>query len=111
MEKKIIFLELPNEIIEKIDEKNKLGSRSLFISELIKKELENDVLSMDFSSELSTKMNIEKIEINNDEINLVNSNGVTLGKFNINTVEGFENLNRKIGEITSDPAVKMKANR
>ncbi len=35
MEKKIIFLELPIETIGKIDDQNKVGTRSVFISDLI----------------------------------------------------------------------------
>jgi hypothetical protein len=43
------------------------------------------------------------------EISLVNSQGMSLGKFDINTEEGFENLAAKICEISDDSIVRMKA--
>jgi hypothetical protein len=39
MEKKTIFLELPCELIEKIDRKNLMGDRSTFITNLLEKQL------------------------------------------------------------------------
>ena len=39
MEKRTIFLELSTEIIDKIDQRNKLGDRSLFVSSLLEKQL------------------------------------------------------------------------
>jgi len=111
MEKKTIFLELPCEIIEKIDEQNRLGDRSTFISELLEKQLHHEVSKMDFSSEIMTKMGSESIGRPLGELSLVNSRGISLGKFDINTMEGFENLAKKIGELSDDPLVRMKARR
>lgn len=45
------------------------------------------------------------------EIGLVTNDGLTLGKFNINTVEGFENLARKIEQVSEDPIVRIRARR
>jgi len=45
------------------------------------------------------------------EIGLTNSSGLSLGKFNINTVEGFESLADKISEMSDDPIVRMRARR
>jgi len=54
MEKKTIFLELPVEMVDKIDKQNMLGDRSIFISDLIGRQLQRDTIStMDVSSELS----------------------------------------------------------
>ena len=36
------------------------------------------------------------------EINLVTNDGITLDKFNINTVKGFENVARKIEQMSED---------
>ena len=52
-----------------------------------------------------------KQEITPGEISLTDSRGQPLGRFNINTVEGFEQLAAKICEISDDPIVRMKARR
>jgi len=110
MEKKIIFLELPNETIEKIDDQNNVGTRSVFISDLIEKQL-TQVNKMDISTEIPTSMQAGKLGQLTGEIGLVNNQGMSIGKFDINTVEGFENLATKICEISDDPIVQMKAHR
>jgi len=110
MEKKIIFLELPNETIEKIDDQNKVGTRSVFISDLIEKQL-TQVSKMNVSTEIPTSMQAGELGQPKGEINLVNNQGSSIGKFDINTVEGFENLVEKICEISDDPIIRMKARR
>jgi len=110
MEQKIIFLELSTDIIEKIDDQNKIGTRSIFISDLLEKQL-TQVNRMDVTNEISTSMHAGEIGEVTGEISLVNSQGVSLGKFNINTGEGFESLAEKICEISNDPIVRMKARR
>lgn len=112
MEKKIIFLELPMDVIEKIDDQNKMGTRSIFISDLLEKQLQTTMSEMDVTTEISTRMQACELgEVVKGEINLVNSQGISLGKFNINTEEGFENLAKKISEISDDPIVRMKSRR
>lgn len=110
MEKKTIFLELPAEMIENIDRQNAVGDRSLFISDLLQKQLEHKVSIMDTSTELTTRIDKtgEPIGVSG-EIGLTNSSGVPIGNFNINTVEGFEDLSRKIGEMTENSEVRMRA--
>ena len=110
MEKKIIFLELSTDIIEKIDDHNKIGTRSIFISDLLEKQL-TQVSRMDVTTEISTSMHAGEMGEVTGEVSLVNSQGVSLGKFNINTGEGFESLAEKICEISNDPIVRMKARR
>lgn len=110
MEQKIIFLELSTDIIEKIDDQNKIGTRSVFISDLLEKQL-TQVSRMDVTTEISASMNAEEIDEVTGEVSLVNSQGVSLGKFNINTGEGFKSLAEKICEISNDPIVRMKARR
>ncbi|MCK4995396.1 MAG: PAS domain-containing protein [Thermoplasmatales archaeon] len=56
MEKKTIFLELPSKMIARIDEQNTVGDRSVFISELIDKQLQTPVSEMDVSTEIPTTM-------------------------------------------------------
>jgi hypothetical protein len=109
MEKKTIFLELPEEIIEKIDRKNAIGDRSLFVSDLLQKQLDQKVTTMDASTELTTRIDQtgEPIGVSG-EIGLMSRNGATLGNFDINTVEGFEELSRKISEMTENPEVKLR---
>ena len=110
MEKKTIFLELPCELIEKIDTLNTFGDRSLFITNLLEQQINQQ--KPNFSNELTTRMG----EIDNTlglsgTVNLVNDNGATLGTFNINTVEGFESLAKKVQEVSDDPMVRIKARR
>ena len=110
MEKKIVFLELPVETIEKIDDQNKVGTRSVFISDLLEKKL-TQVSEIDVSTEIPTSMQAGELGQITGEISLVNSQGMSIGKFDINTEEGFENLAARICEISDDPIVRMKTRR
>lgn len=115
MDKKTVFLELPSEMIDRIDEQNTLGDRSVFISNLIDKQLDQDVSrmsSMDVSTELSSRMEQPSGELSvSGEVGLVTSRGLPIGKFNVNTIEGFEELAQKICELSDDPMVRMRARR
>jgi len=106
MEKKTIFLELPCELIEKIDALNNQGDRSIFIKNLLEKQINEQ------KTDLTTKMTeTDNKIVLTGKVNLVNDNGASLGAFNINTVEGFENLTKKIQEVSDDPMVRIKARR
>ena len=106
MEKKTIFLELPCELIEKIDALNNQGDRSIFIKKLLEKQINEQ------KTDLTTKMTETDNKIGlTGTVNLVNDNGASLGTFNINTIEGFENLTKKIQEVSEDPMVRIKARR
>jgi len=109
MEKKIIFLELPTDVIEKIDDQNKIGTRSVFISDLLEKQLQTSISEMDATTEIPASMHAGEMGEVTGEVSLVNSKGMSLGKFNINTEEGLEHLAEKICEISDDPTVRMKA--
>jgi len=110
MEKKTIFLELPAEMVERIDRENVMGDRSVFISNLLERQLQDSVITMDASTDLLSRMEEIKEPLGlSGEINLLNNRGQDLGKFNINTVEGFEKLAQKICDISDDPIVRMRA--
>ena len=112
MDKKTIFLELPSEMVDKIDRENVMGDRSSFISDLLSKQLGESITTMDTSTELMSGMDEASGPIGvPGEISLINSRGISLGKFNINTVEGFEHLAEKICEMSDDPIVRMRARR
>jgi hypothetical protein len=111
MEKKIIFLELPANIIDRIDEQNMIGSRSIFITELLEKQLQATVNDIRASPETHSSMHAGELDKTSGEISLINSKGVSLGKFDVNTVSGFECLTEKICLISNDPIVRMKARR
>ena len=111
MEKKIIFLELPTDVIEKIDEQNQMDSRSIFVSELLEKQLQTQVSEMHVSSETPTTMQVGELEEKPGEVKLVDNKGMSLGTFDVNTEEGFEQLAKKIDELSDDPVVRMKARR
>jgi len=112
MEKKTIFLELPAEMIDKIDKENVMGDRSAFITNLLDRQLQENITKMSASTDLISRME----EVNDPlglsgEISLLNSRGLSIGKFDINTIKGFEGLNRKISEISEDHIVKMRTQR
>jgi len=112
MEKRTIFLELPLNIIDEIDLRNTIGDRSLFVTELLEKQLQHhEVSRMNISPEIKTiKEGIKKSD-SPGVITLVDNEGMPLGRFDINTVEGFEALARKICEISEDYTVRIKARR
>lgn len=111
MEEKTVILNLSCELIDKIDRYNTMGDRSAFISHLLKEQIKSSLGNgIDASTELTTKMSENEGLLGvTGEINLINSNGDSLGKFNIDTLEGFEDLAKKIQEISKDPAVQIRA--
>jgi len=114
MEKKTVFLELSCELIYKIDKMNTLGDRSVFISNLLEKQMQKQEMNRDIkpATELTTRM--EELGGNIGllgEIKLVKSDGANVGTFNIDTVQGFEDLAKKIQEVSEDPVVRIKARR
>jgi len=110
MEKRTIFLELSSEIIDKIDQSNTLGDRSLFISNLLEKQLQQESSGVDFATELTTRMEVgEKPKGLDGEVGLFDHKGDPLRKFNIHSVEGFEELATVISELSEDPLVRMRA--
>jgi len=113
MEKKTLFLELPCELVEKIDRLNDKGDRSDFITSLLEKQITNDTTTgIDSSTDLKTTMNtINQTSIVNGEIGIIDETGISLGTYNLNTVEGFEKLAKKVEELSEDPVVKIRARR
>ena len=111
MEKKTIILELSSELVDKIDRLNQIGDRSTFISNLLEEQINSQVSeNVDTKGDLVTMMkHNNKLSKTFREISLVTSEGILLGKFDINTLEGFEDLTRKIKEISNDPAVQIRA--
>jgi hypothetical protein len=110
MEKRTIFLELSSEIIDKIDQRNTLGDRSLFVSSLLEKQLKQSSNGLDASTEITTRMEKGNTPIGLDsELGLLNNHGDPLRKFNINSIEGFEELATVISELSEDPIVRMRA--
>lgn len=110
MEKKTVFLELPCEMVDKIDQINQLGDRSVFVTKLLEKQLQHEANALGFSTDIMTRMDTCEGQAGiSGEVSLVNSMGVPLGKFDINTMKGFEDLSQKIAELSDDPVVKTKA--
>jgi len=107
MEKRIVFFELPVSIVDRIDAESQGESRSLFVSELLERQLETRMRPLQSGSELSSSMADRRPA--SGELSLVDSRGVSLGQFNINSEEGFAMLTMKICELSNDPIVRMKA--
>lgn len=104
MEKKTLFLELPCELIEKIDRFNQIGDRSAFISDLLEKQLSSEELN-----EMDRTIKIENSNKLTGELGLFNNEGESIGRFNINTLEGFQELARAINKVSEDPVVRVRA--
>jgi hypothetical protein len=112
MEKKSIILELSCELIDKIDRLNSMGNRSAFVAHLLDEQMHQTVDSgLTPSTELTTKMSETGglLGATQGLLDIANNEGTPIGKFDINTVEGFEDLAKKIQEISIDPIVRMRA--
>ena len=117
MDKKTIFLELPSEIIDRIDKETTSGDRSAFVSELIHAQFKDNVTTMDpagVETDLTSRMkegDSMSAPLPDGKIKMLNKFGQQLGIFDINTVEGFEELSQKVSSISEDPLVRMRARR
>ena len=113
MHKKTILLELPAELVDKIDQQNLSGDRSTFISHLLDNQFKTDfslMNEMDNVTELSSRMNKEMSNVPfSGELKITTSSGKLIGNFNINTIEGFDQMAKKIASMSDDPIVRMKA--
>lgn len=115
MHKKTILVELPAEIVDKLDRENTTGDRSSFVSNLLDAQLKEHTSmmpQMDASTELTTRLHSPSTGDTSEfsgEVKLTNKRGLPMGTFNINTVEGFEQLAEKIATMSDDPLVRMKA--
>lgn len=116
MHKKTILLELPAEIVDKIDQQNITGDRSTYISHLLDTQFKTDISLMDDvmdgTTELNSRMKDEMTNISfTGELKLATAHGKPIGKFNINTVDGFNQLAETVATMSDDPIVRMKARR
>ena len=103
MDKKTLFIELPCELIEKIDRMNPMGDRSEFVTDLLEKQIHEQALH---GTSATTKMSRPDTT---GQIDLSNNQGESIGRFNINTLEGFQELAQKIQEVSEDPVVRVRA--
>ena len=112
MHKKTILVELPAEMVDRLDRENINNDRSSFISNLLDDKLKQQtsmMQSMDASTEISSRLQNQPMSTDfTGEIKLANNRGMSLGTFNINTVDGFEELSRTIGSLSEDPIVRMR---
>lgn len=111
MDKKTIFLELPCELLEKIDRNNMVGDRSAFITNLLEKQLTEQTPKRvepiaDFTEKIDNVQTPFKVA---GEVNILDNEGASIGRFDLNTLQGFEDLARKIQEISDDPVVRIRA--
>jgi len=111
MEKKTILLELPCELIDKIDSLNSMGDRSAFVTHLLEKQTQQkEETGIDANTELTTKMSETEslVGVSPGMLNLVDNESGSIGKFDLNTVEGFEELAKKIEQISENPIVRIR---
>ena len=112
MDKKTIFLGLPSDVVDIIDKRNTTGDRSEFVSTILSNQLNSDISTMatpDVSTELTSQMK-QPIEmpLAGGERKVMNKHGKQLGIFDVNTIEGFEQLIDEIALISEDPIVRMR---
>ena len=110
MEKKTAFLELSSEMMDRFDQQNNLGDRSVSVTDLLDKQLQRNVDDLGVSTDLTNMMD-ETGEFlgSSGKLNLINSKGSSLGDFDINAPDRFEHIVEKIGEISMDRIVRMKS--
>ena len=112
MHKKTILVELPAEMVDRLDRENVSSDRSSFISDLLDDRLKQQtsmMQPMDASTEISSRLQSQPMSTDfTGDVKLTNNRGMPLGTFNINTVEGFEELSKTIGSISEDPIVRMR---
>ena len=112
MHKKTILVELPAEMVDRLDRENINSDRSSFISDLLDDKLKQQtsmMQPMDASTEISSRLQSQPRSTDfTGEIKLANNRGAPLGTFNINTVDGFEELSKTIGTLSEDPIVRMR---
>lgn len=112
MEKKTIFLQLPADIVDELDRQNIMEDRSAFISNLLRKQLNEKQKDMDKNDVFISKMESKTNHLNlSNELKIFNQNGNNLGSFNIDTIEGLKKLAETIDEISDDPLVKLRVKR
>lgn len=94
MEKRTIILNLSSELIDKIDHLNTMDDRSSFISSLLEKQIDASFNNnKEETNEVITKMSENQDFLGlSGEIDLINNRGISIGKFDIDTLEGFETL-------------------
>jgi hypothetical protein len=112
MHKKTILLELPAEIVDKIDQQNMTGDRSTFISHLLGNQFKTDISlmdAMDGKTELNSRMAEMPDSQFSGELRLTTAHGKPIGNFNINTLDGFTEMAETIAKLSDDPMVRMKA--
>ena len=112
MHKKTILVELPAEMVDRLDRENVSSDRSSFISDLLDDRLKQQtsmMQPMDASTEISSRLQSQPMSTDfTGDVKLTNNRGMPLGTFNINTIEGFEELSKTIGSISEDPIVRMR---
>lgn len=109
MAKKIFFIELSTDVVQKIDEHNTMESRSAFISNILEGKFNSTNQQILKNQNDTLQMYAGDLPKVTGEVELRTSQGLSLGQFNINTGRGFDNLSEKIAELSENPMVQMKA--
>lgn len=107
MDKKIVFFELPNDVVHQINQIEVDGSRSDLVAEMLQRQLSADISTMNSSNIISSEQ--QMIQRKPGEIQLLDHQGKPLGTFDVNSVEEFHHLAKVIGSLSDDPLVRMKA--
>ena len=102
-----MFFELPASVVDQIDTLSRGEPRSMFVSDLLERELGSRMQHLAPGSELSASMASKGPA--GSVLSLVDGRGVSLGRFDIDSVEGFSSLAEKVCELSNDPIVRMKA--
>lgn len=107
------MLDLPTELIDKIDQQNETGTRSNFISDMLYNQLNTNISSMrqiDETGELKSSICNDSKKLSfSGELKLTTNQGRVVGNYNINDMKSFSLMVETIGKLSDDPMVRMKA--
>jgi hypothetical protein len=112
MDKKTILLELPSEMIDRIDKENNVGDRSIFITDLLYEKLNEESKMIASSKRVveskSLSSNWKKNTISDGILRILNDQGEEIGVFDINNIQEFELLAKTIESVSQDPRIKIR---
>jgi len=95
-------------MLGRFDQQYNLSYRTIFISGLSDKNLQENVENLGASTELTNMMDdIGEFLDSSGKLNLINSKGPPLDNFNINIPDRFKHIVKKIDEISMDHIVRV----
>jgi hypothetical protein len=90
-------------------DKNTLGTRSNFVTELLQKQLGTELTKEDLKTEIPTTMSkIEEQQQPSWQVSITDNNGIVIGRFNVKTNEDIQRAFEKITILTGPSPEQIK---